>query len=414
MEVTRDERGSPAHVSGTCQDVTDARRAQAESLSRQKLESLGTLASGIAHDFNNLLGGVLAQAELAAAEIAAGSDPRQELREIRDAAIRGSEIVRQLMIYAGKESDVVESVNVSRTVEEMLGLLRASISKHAALVTDLRDELPAVNARAAQIRQILMNLVVNASDAIKDRNGVIRVATALLTIDRDMTAALPEELAEGDYVQLEVSDTGCGMSPRTRTRIFDPFFSTKSAGRGLGLPVVHGIVRSLRGAIRVSSEPGKGSTFQILLPSAGAPAPDACAEDESVGEAPPASPRHEVLIVEDEASLRMAVSKTLTKAGLTVLEADNGTTAVELLRTMAREIDLLFLDISIPGRPSHEVLAEAVKVRPDVKIILTSAYSEEMVKETLGGSQVHAFVRKPFRLSTVERAVRDALVSQAG
>ena len=411
IEVILDDRGLLAHVSGTCQDVTDVRRAQAEAFARQNLESLGTLASGIAHDFNNILGGVLAQAELAAVELADGSDPRQELKEIRDAAIRGSEVVRQLMIYAGKESDVVEPVDVSRTVQEMLGLFKASVSKHATLVTDLRDDLPAVNARAAQIRQILMNLVVNASDALKDRDGVIRVITERVTVDRDILTAWPEELAQGDYVQLEVSDTGSGISPQTRARMFDPFFSTKSAGRGLGLAVVHGVVRSLQGAIRVSSELGKGSTFQILLPSASEPACRASDQDGTVNKAPHPSPGSTVLIVEDEASLRLAVSKILSKSGFTVFEAGDGSKAVELLRSRAAEIDLLFLDMTIPGTPSHEVMAEAIQARPDMKVILTSAYSEEMVKETLADPQVDGFVRKPFRLSTVEGAVRNALLS---
>jgi PAS domain S-box-containing protein len=410
IEVTLDGQGLPAQVSGTCQDVTDARRAQAESFARQKLESLGTLASGIAHDFNNLLGGVLAQAELADAELAAGSSPQQELKEIRDAAVRGSEIVRQLMIYAGKESDVVEPVDISRTVEEMLGLVKASLSKHATLLTDLRDDLPAVKARAAQIRQILMNLVVNASDAIKDRDGVIRVATGRITVDRDLAATLPEELAEGDYVQLEVTDTGSGMSQATLARMFDPFFSTKSAGRGLGLTVVHGNVRSLGGAIWVSSEVGKGTTFQILLPSANTPALGPSDKHQGNSQALRASSKSTVLVVEDEALLRQAVSKMMGKAGFTVFEAEDGSEAIELLRATGVEIDVLLLDVTIPGRPSHDVLAEAVLARPDVKVILTSAYSEEMVRETLNGSQFHGFVRKPFQLATVVLAVRNALL----
>ena len=301
--VPRYRHGEFIGYIGSCMDVTDARRAQAESFARQKLESLGTLASGIAHDFNNLLGGVLAQAELAAEALAAGSEPHQELKGIRDVAIRGSEIVRQLMIYAGKESDVLEPIDISRGVEEMLGLLKASVSKNATLVTDLRHDLPAVNARAAQIRQILMNLVVNASDAIRDGDGVIRVATDCVSVDPDMAAGLPDELPEGDYVQLEVSDTGSGMSREIQARMFDPFFSTKSAGRGLGLAVVHGIVRSLRGSIRVSSEPGKGSTFQVLLPSAGAPAGHFDA-GKGVAQAPAPSLKGTVLVVEDESSLR--------------------------------------------------------------------------------------------------------------
>ena len=261
-----DNKGNCTHLVGSVHDITDSRRAQEESFARQKLESVGTLASGIAHDFNNLLGGVLAQAELALEELAAGSTPEEELKAIREVAIRGSEIVRQLMIYAGKEDEVVGLVDVSQIVKEMLELLKVSVSKHATLETDLGKDLPAVRANAAQLRQIVMNLVTNASEAIGDRDGVIRVTTRRVTLDR--AAAISRNSVESDYLQLEVSDTGCGMSPEMQARVFDPFFTTKSAGHGLGLAVVHGIVRGLRGSIHLTSEPGKGTTFQVLLPCA--------------------------------------------------------------------------------------------------------------------------------------------------
>ena len=176
-----DEEGLSTRFFGACQDITDSRRAQQEDFARKKLESVGVLAGGIAHDFNNLLGGVLAQADLALAESASGSSPQEELTAIRDVAIRGSEIVRQLMIYAGKEREVLGLVDVSRIVAEMLELLRVSVSKRATLVTDLGQDLPAVWASAAQIRQIVMNLVTNASEAIGDRDGVIRVTTGRVT-----------------------------------------------------------------------------------------------------------------------------------------------------------------------------------------------------------------------------------------
>jgi PAS domain S-box-containing protein len=392
-------------------DITDARRAQLEAFERQKLESLGTLASGIAHDFNNLLGAVLAQAELAVAGLAAGSPPHEELEAIKEVAIRGSDIVRQLMIYAGKESDVLEFINISKTVEEMYGLLKSAISKRAALVTDLSEHLPAVKARTAQLRQIVMNLVVNASDAIKDANGVIRVTTQRVTLGPNNACAPTEDLAEGDYVQLEVSDTGSGMSHEIQARIFDPFFSTKSAGRGLGLPVIHGIVRSLRGAIRVESGVGKGTTFQILLPSEGNAA--RLTSDTIVGKEQELHRPSEatVLLVEDETPLRLAVKKMLAKAGFRVFEAADSLEAVELLHSKAARIDLLFLDMTIPGCSSHEVLREVVEGWPHMKVIITSAHSEEMVKATLTATQVRGFVRKPFRLRTLVSTLRDALSS---
>jgi PAS domain S-box-containing protein len=404
--------GEFAGYIGSCIDVTDARRAQEESFSRQKLESLGTLASGIAHDFNNLLGAVLAQAELAMAEAASGARPDEELKGIRDVAIRGSEIVRQLMIYAGKEEDIPELTDVSQAVEGMMGLLNVSVSRHATLVTDLEKKLPRIKARPAQLRQIVMNLVVNASDAIKDHDGIIRVATRHLTVDGG--AELSDSLVPGEYVELDVSDTGSGMAPETQARVFDPFFTTKSAGRGLGLAVVQGVVRSLNGAIRVTSELGSGTTFQILLPCAGAA--DRTASDAGAGVNEPAAPAREatVLVVEDEHPLRAAITKMLGKAGFQVLQAGNGSEAIELLRDNAAEIDVVLLDMTIPGSPSHEVFAKALQVKPEIKIITTSAYSEETVKTALNGASASGFVRKPFRFADLVRSIRSVLAVEKG
>jgi signal transduction histidine kinase/CheY-like chemotaxis protein len=401
--------GEIAQWFGTAKDVTAAKLAQEELLAGQKLESIGTLAGGIAHDFNNLLGGVLAQAELALAEHHAGMSAEQELKAIREVAIRGSEIVRQLMIYAGKEREVPGLVNVSRVVEEMLGLLRVSISKHAALETDLGQDLPAVRGGAAQLRQIVMNLVINASEAIGDRDGMIRVITNRVTLSKESAAVSSTKLPDGDYVQLEVSDTGGGMSAETRTRLFDPFFTTKSGGRGLGLAVVDGIVRGLLGTIHVVSEPGKGTTFQVLLPAvettAGVTREPISGAVESVG----ASQEFTVLVVEDEDPLRQAVVRMLRRAGFEVMEAANGTVATDILRMNGGQIDLILLDMSIPGASSHEVAAVAAQVRPDLKVVLTSAYGEEIARTTTSAMQTCSFIRKPFQLGVLVQTLQNVL-----
>jgi two-component system CheB/CheR fusion protein len=389
-------------------DITEVKRTQEEHLAKQKLESVGTLASGIAHDFNNLLGGVLAHADLALAELTMGSTPAEELERIRSAAIRGAEIVRQLMIYSGKESEVLEPVDVSRIVEEMLELLRFSVSKHAALETDLGKNLPAVRANPGQLRQVVMNLITNASDAIGDRDGLIRVKTACVTVSRDSSRGDSEGLAAGDYLQLEVSDTGRGMTPETQARIFDPFFTTKLAGHGLGLAVVQGIVRSLRGTIRITSAPGKGTTFHILLPCVeGAPQARRGTAARAEGE-PPGSRQATVLIVEDENLLRQAASKMLRKKGFSVIEASDGNAALDLLRAHKGEIDVLLLDVTLPGLSSREVLEEGKRLRPDLPVIVTSANSEEMAAAALGGSVEH-FIRKPFGLDHLIGLIRESL-----
>ncbi len=310
-EVLHDENGIEEHLVGTCQDITDSKRRQEDVFAMQKLESVGTLARGIAHDFNNLLGSLLAQAEFAQMELAAGSSPEDELRRIRDVAIHGAGIVRQLMVYAGNESQDLTEIDISRIIEEMLDLLKVSVSKHAVLVTHLESNLAPVRANAAQLRQIVMNLVTNASEAIGERGGVIRLTTGHVSIDR--VAAISKGVTAGDYVQLEVSDTGAGMPLETQARVFDPFFTTKSAGRGLGLAVVQGIVRKLYGAIHLVSAPNNGATFQILLPCiAGAGA--AAGVTEHTDEGTRSSMDATVLVVEDEDPLRQAVVNVLRQA----------------------------------------------------------------------------------------------------
>jgi PAS domain S-box-containing protein len=408
FEVSRNQEGQLASLFGACQDVTEVRRAQQESVARQKLESVGTLASGIAHDFNNLMGGVLAESELALAELAGGLHPEEELKAIRDVALRGSEIVRQLMVYAGKESVVVGLVDLSRVVKEMIELLKVSVSKHAVLETDLGKDLPAIQADAAQLRQIVMNLVTNASDAIGDRDGVIHVTTSHVRPDQDSPGVVSRP-TEIDYVQLVVSDSGRGMSPGVQVRVFDPFFTTKSAGHGLGLAIVDGIVRSLHGKIDLTSEPGKGTAVKISLPCGGITAvPD---PRPPVEEAAQFSNPATVLVVEDEEILRRAAAKALRTMGFAVLEASNGSAAVDVLRASGNRVDVILLDMTIPGPPIHEIVAEYARVRPDAKVILTSAYSEEMARATLSVPQVRGFIRKPFHLADVARKIRSTLSS---
>ena len=403
--------GEPLHGLAMVEDITEIKRTQEEALFRQKLESVGTLAGGIAHDFNNILGAVHAQAELALAQFKAGSSPDEELKGIQDVAMRGSEIVRQLMIYAGRETAVVGLVDISRIVREMLELLRVSVSKHAVLETDLGERLPAVRANAAQLRQIVMNLITNASDAIGDRDGVIRVITRRVTFLEESVAIPSSGLQDGDYVQLEVSDTGCGMSPETHAKVFDPFFTTKSAGRGLGLAVVSGIVRSLGGAIRITSEPGKGTTFRVWLPSTQATAGPSSHVMPGVDEQAVPSQDGTVLVVEDEGLLRQAIVKMLRKNGFEVFEAIDGTSAIDLLRANGARIDAILLDMTIPGASCHEIVAEAANATPDIRVILTSAYSQEAIAAVMSPPQIRSFIRKPFQLAELVKTLRSSLAS---
>ena len=407
-EVLLDADGSLAAMFGATQDITDLRRAQRADFARQKLESIGTLASGIAHDFNNLLASVVVQAEVALGELAAGSNPEEELNTIRNVAMGGSEIVRELMVYAGKERATVELVDVSRIVQEMLELLKVVVSKHVFLDVDLGKNLPPIRANGAQLRQIVMNLVTNASDAVGDRDGVIRLSTRCVRVDRDSQRG---HLDAGNYALLEVADTGCGMTAETQAKVFDPFFTTKFAGQGLGLAIVDGIVRGLRGMIRLNSELGEGTTFQILLPGAESGTGGDSDTISGLEENVESQFRHATaLIVEDEVPLRQAVTKMLRNTDFEVFDVGDGSSAIELLRANGSNIDLILLDMTIPGATSSEVVAEAGKVRPDIKVVLTSAYSPEMVAGGMNAPQISGFIRKPYQLGDLVKKLKNTLV----
>jgi PAS domain S-box-containing protein len=381
------------HV-GTIVDVTDMKRLHEEDIARRKWESLGTLAGGIAHDFNNLLGGILSQTELALEKQSAGEAPNQELGTIRAVAVRGAEIVRQLMLYAGDKEDAVERINVARLIEDSRELMKVAVSKQVTMRLSVSPDVPNVRANAGSLRQILINLVTNASESLGEQGGVITISLNGCSL----TSSSPGDLSPGEYVRLEVSDTGCGISLEWQGRIFDPFFSTKAEGRGLGLPVVQSIVRQLGGAINVISAPGQGSRFQVFIPSAVEDLPEEPTERADTLRTSVA-PKGTILLVEDEESLRMAISLMLRKRGFTVIEAPGGDEAIELLASRSGELTGMVLDVTLPGVASPDVYREAVKLRPDLQVIVTSAYSEHTVAQIFSGLTASCFLRKPYRLS---------------
>jgi len=380
--------GEFAGYVGNCTDITELKRSRDEDIARQKLESVGRLASGVAHDFNNLLGAVLAQADVALADIAAGDSPGAPLSHIRAVAIRGAGIVRQLMIYSGQDNAVAEPVDVSFLVEDMMELLRVVVSKRAAIAAELAPGLNPVRANPAQLRQVVMNLVTNASEAIGDCEGVIAIRTA----------------AVGMQVALEVSDTGCGIAAEVQAKLFDPFFTTKPAGHGLGLAVVQRIVRGIDGVIAFETEAGRGATFRVLLPSID----ERATPVRRVDALPPEHLNRAatLLIVEDEELLRHAVARMLRLKGFSVLEAADGNAALILIRDGRENIDVVLLDITLPGAPSREVFAESRRLRPQTHMILTSAYGQQMLDESFPGMTVDAFIRKPYQLADLIALVR--------
>ena len=399
-------------------DITARRRAEQERRKlelqvqhTQKLESLGVLAGGIAHDFNNLLVAILGNAELALRDLSEVSPARGSVEEIRKASVRAAELTGQMLAYSGKGSFVVRPLDLNDLVHEMGHLLEVSISKRTALKYDLAPDLPAVEADASQIRQVVMNLITNASDAIGGRSGAITVRTDVVDMTRSYLEEMyvDEALPEGCYVCLEVSDTGGGMDSDTLPKIFDPFFSTKFAGRGLGLAAVLGIVRGHRGAIGVHSEVGKGTTFRVFLP---------CTEKELPTPAEGAEPAVEswrgsgtVLIVDDEESVRNVARAMLERFGLTVLTAPDGHSGVETFRRYKDELVLVLLDMTMPRMSGEEAFKEMHEIRPDVPIILASGYEQEDATSHFIGKGLAGFIQKPFQLSALIGKVRAAIES---
>ena len=390
------ESGEFVGYVGCSVDITELRRAQEQALEAQKLESLGVLARGVAHDFNNLLGSILANSELALEDLGGASPASEGIQEIQTVAVRASEIVRQLMIYSGQEKPVFEPVDLSELVGEILELLKISISKRASLKIDLTKDAPAVLANAAQMRQVVMNLITNASEALGDSEGTISVTVAPANAAPDSTE--PDH-PRNAYLRLEVRDTGCGMTEEIQAKIFDPFFTTKFAGRGLGLAAVQGVVRGHGGAINVVSAPGQGSRFEILLRCNGQ-----LAEGNGRMTAFPALVDPErlaatVLVVEDEDTLRHAVCKMLRREGAAAIEAANGKTGVDMFRARAPGIDVVLLDMTLPGMSGQEVLGEMRRIQPDVKVIVTSAYSQGWAQTVIGGHEPWLYIRKPYRFN---------------
>lgn len=387
--------GNYVGQAGTLIDITDLKRRQEDDLARQKLESLGTLAGGIAHDFNNLLGAVITQTELALSNCAEGTSAEGALRSILDVAMRGAEIVRELMTYAGQEETELELVNVTCLIEETLELLKVVASKRAALQFHPAEDAPSVLASPGMLRQLLINLITNASEAIGERDGMIKVGTSRVNVQG---GALPQ----GEYLQLEVSDTGRGIAPENKDRIFDPFFSTKSPGRGLGLAVVQGIVKRLGGLITVRSAEGYGSTFQVLLPGTGdrvgfADTSRRAAEEVSI------AARGAILLVEDEEAVRVGLARLLRNTGFTVLDAAEGSEAIGILKNHAAELTAMILDVTLPGLPSGEILQEAERLCPHLRVIVTSGYSEQRVASMFSELEGRSFLQKPYRLANILR-----------
>lgn len=374
-------------------DVRERNRFQLQLQQTAKLESLGVVASGIAHDFNNLLVGILGNASLMKDQVGDGLS-KALAEDVISAAERAAQLTRQLLAYAGKESLRPTSVDLNLLIEQIVPLIRMSIPKTVMLDLRLREGLPSVEADQTQIQQVVMNLVINAAEAIPDgQSGTVTVRTTVRRLDQQdvVDAIVPVDRQDAEYLALTVSDTGCGMSAEVQRKIFDPFFTTKFAGRGLGLAAVLGIVRSHRGSITLRSDSGEGATFTVLLPVATHARLTTKAEYADQ----PANGTGTVLVVDDEQTVRTVAKRALERRGYKILVAENGLQAIELLEEYP-EIAAVLLDLAMPVMTGDKA-AEQIHARwPGMPIILSSGYAEVEAKKQFSSEAVSAFLQKPY------------------
>ena len=406
--------GTPLLLSGTVTDITARKKIEMEHaafeervLQAQKLEGLGLLAGGVAHDFNNILTSVLGHADLARREVPSGSVVHQHLDHIVAGARAAADLTRQMLAFAGRGHVATQPVSLTRLVAEMGHLLQVSISRNVTLRYDFAPGIPAVEADPAQMRQVVMNLILNAAESFGTNAGVITVRVHEQYCDRTMLTSrwVHEALPEGVYVVLEVRDEGSGMPAETLARIFDPFFSTKFTGRGLGLAAVLGIVRGHHGSVLVETAPGRGTAFRMMLPAS-----TAVAHTEDRGPvAPTWSGEGRALVVDDEDSVRMLAEVMLRRVGFEVVTAANGTEALERFRAEPDSFRVVLLDLTMPGMDGLAVAREMYAIHPEVRIVLTTGYSAPPwpVNETPAG--MVGFLEKPYRLEDLARVLRQSL-----
>ena len=390
-------------------DISQMKRAEEERqkleqqlLHTQKLESLGVLAGGIAHDFNNILTAIIGNADLALMRVSPESPAVDNLQRIEKAASQAADLAKQMLAYSGKGKFVIESLDLNRLLEEMLHMLQVSISKKAVLRLNLARPLPTVEADATQMRQIIMNLVINASEAIGDRSGVIAVTSGSMECDSAYLKSvwLSEGLEDGRYVYLEISDNGCGMNQETMSKIFDPFFTTKFTGRGLGMAAVLGIVRGHRGAIKVYSEPGRGTSFKVLLPASGKTAENPHGEPGSSAWRGTGT----ILLVDDEEAVRSIGSEMLNALGFRVITANDGLQALEVFKNQ-NDIACVILDLTMPHMDGEQCFRELRRLDREVKVIISSGYNEYEVTQKFAGKGLAGFIQKPYKLSALKEAL---------
>jgi signal transduction histidine kinase len=401
--VATDDTGRPARIMGGLVDITERRSLELQFRHSQKMEAVGQLAGGVAHDFNNLLTAIIGYSRFAL-ERAEHPDQKHDIDEILKAAVRGAALTKQLLSFSRRHVVETTSIDLNVLIVDMVTMLRRMIGEDITLLTSLGPDLSHVRADRSQLGQVLVNLVINARDATSG-GGLIRIETSSATFDA-VTAMKHPGLQPGSYVVLSVIDNGSGMSDETRARLFEPFFTTKPRGQGtgLGLATVYGIVAQSGGSIEVESEPNRGSTFRVYLPSEAVAAPPV---ERPVGE------RREgaavsVLLVEDEPAVRELVRMILERAGFAITEAANPEQAEAMFASM-RHVDLLLTDVVMPGSTGFDLFRTLVAQSPSLRVLFMSGYTDYAMFDRTISEHGAAFIEKPFSADALVTKVRDVL-----
>lgn len=403
---------------GVVQDTTEQHEREAERQrvmlglqEAQKLESLGLLAGGVAHDFNNLLSGIMGNADLALMDLDQPGVTRARLEDILLASKSAADLAHQLLAYSGKGRFVVRVLDLSSLVREMSQLLEVSTTGKAVLQYNLLAGLPNVEGDETQLRQVVMNMILNAVEAVEavdEHDGRVTVSTGMQYCDQSYLDSrwAKFEIDPGEYVYVEVSDNGSGMSEDTRARLFEPFFTTKFTGRGLGMSAVHGIVNGHSGAVILYSEPGKGTTFKVLLPACDAKATDIDTESE-------VHYRHGnsrvILVIDDDAGVRETVRRVLERHGYSVLVASDGIEGIKLFEKQADKLSLVLVDLTMPGIDGSEVFRLMRDIKPDVRTVLMSGYNEQDATQRFVGKGLAGFLPKPFMVDDLMGKVEEVI-----
>ncbi len=421
IRIEYNEELKPLKYFGTFQDITwrvwienEKLQLERQVLHSQKLESLGILAGGIAHDFNNILMGILGNADLALQNVSPLSPVREYINNVVSSSRHAAELSKQMLAYSGRGKFVIEGIDLNELIGEIIHLIEISVSKNVILKFDLTENLSCIEGDAAQLRQVIMNLVTNASEAVGKTSGVITISTGNEFCNRefiDSTESMAwvglEELPkEGMYVYIEVSDSGCGMNEETLEKIFDPFFSTKFTGRGLGMAALIGIVRGHRGSILINTEIGKGSTVRIYFPES---------EKTEVSHREEASALTEltatgtILLVDDEKTVRAIAGQMLERAGFRVITAVDGIKAIEVFKKRSGEIDCVLLDYTMPHMNGVECFHKLREIKPGVPVLLSSGFNQQEISQKLPDTETIGFIQKPYRMKEVVNSINQIL-----